>query len=207
MRQCPKCGRWSMDFDDYFGRFRCLACGWMAPSTTDLELRALQSQPQQLESVHIPGLGLTLTPSYDADNDVISIDFGLNEPTIDLPEPDGMMIWRIGRHSDRVAGFAIVGAKEGPLSRIGIQFIMRRKKAIETRLPMFPAFAGRRVTRDVVEEVIVTAVSQSIEAFETDTPVEVAWRDIVNELSRLATTCPSQVGCAIACTPPVCFRP
>ena len=130
-----------MDFDEYFGRFRCLAsdCAWMPPSTTEREIRLLQSrkQPKRLESVNIPELDLTLTPSYDAENDVISIDFGLDEPTIDLPEPDGKMIWRIGQQSDRVAGFAIVGARGRALSVIGIQFIVRRKKDIESRLPRF----------------------------------------------------------------------
>jgi len=74
MRQCPECHKWTMDFDEYFGRFRCLAldCGWMPPSTTEREIRLLQSrkQPTKLESVTIRELDLTLTPSYDAENDV-----------------------------------------------------------------------------------------------------------------------------------------
>ena len=122
MRQCPKCRKWTMDFDEYFGRFRCLAsdCGWMPPSTAEREIRLLRShtQPTRLESVTIGELGLTLTPSYDAENDAISFDFGLDEPTYDLPEPDGKMIWRIVRSTDRVAGFTIVGAREGPSPKL-----------------------------------------------------------------------------------------
>ena len=180
-----------MDFDDYFGRFRCLSsdCGWMLPSTTELELRMLQSgkQPKRLDSVSIPKLNLTITPYYDAESDVISFDFGLNEPTIDLPEPDGRMIWRIGRHSDQVAGFSIVGAKEGALAGVGIQFIRRRKEAIESKLPKFLAFARGRVTKDVVDEVIVIALAEKPEVVEDDTQEGKAWRDMVGKLSELAT--------------------
>jgi hypothetical protein len=181
-----------MDFDEYFGRFRCLAsdCGWMLPSTTEREIRRLQSrkQPTTLASVTIPELDLTLTPSYDEENDVISIDFGLDEPTIDLPEPDGKMIWRIGRHTDRVAGFAIMGAREGALSKIDIQFIIRRKNDIESRLPRFPsAIARGRVTRHLIDEIIVTAVTAEEDASETAFQGEEAWKDIVHRLSDLTT--------------------
>ena len=192
MKQCPKCHRWTMDFDEYFGRFRCLAsdCGWMVPSTTEREIKLLRSrkQPAKLDSVNIPELNLTLTPSYDAENDVISIDFGLNEPTIDLPDPDGRMIWRIGRRSDRVAGFAIVGAnKEGALSDIGIRFIVRRKKDIESRLPKFPrAFAAGRATKNLIDAVIVTAVSDEHDVPELTSPGVNAWNDIVHQVSELA---------------------
>jgi hypothetical protein len=191
MRKCPKCHQWSMDFDDYFGRFRCLNwdCGWMAPSTTELELRVLKNRrkPQELESVHIPDLKLTLTPFYDADNDVMSIDFGLDEPTIDLPEPDGRMIWRIGRHSDRVAGFAIVGIKEGALSGIGIQFIRRRKQDIESKLPKYFAFARGRVTKDIIDEVIVTTIADKPQVAAADTQEEKAWSEMIGKLEKLAS--------------------
>ncbi len=133
MRQCPKCQKWSMDFDEYFGRFRCYDCGWMPPSTAEREIRLLRSykQPLKLDSQEIPELGMTITPVYDVENDALSFDFGLNEPTIDLPESNGRMIWKIGLNSGKVAGFTIIGARELSLSHISIQFIARRKEDIE----------------------------------------------------------------------------
>ena len=192
MRQCPKCHKWTMDFDEYFRRFRCLdsECAWMAPSTTEREIRLLQSrrQPTRLDSVSIPELGLTLTPSYDAENDVISIDFGLGEATFDLPDPDGKMIWRIAKQSDRVAGFALVGAEGSAFSAIGIQFIIRRKKDIESKLPRYIDELSRgRVTKDLIDEVIVTAVAERQDVQENVFSGEKAWKDIVSKVSALAT--------------------
>ena len=96
MRQCPKCQQWTMDFDEYFRRFRCLdrECGWMAPSSAEREIRLLRSyaQPTRFDPVAVPDLGLTLTPWYDPASDALSVDFGLDEPTFDLPET--------GRHHD-----------------------------------------------------------------------------------------------------------
>jgi hypothetical protein len=118
----------------------------------------------------------------------------LDEPTFDLPEPDGKMIWRIGQQSDRVAGFAIVGAKEGALSAIGIEFIVRRKKDIESRLPRFlGAFARGRVTRHLIDEIVVTALTDNQGGPENASPGEdarrgeEAWNGIVERLSALTT--------------------
>jgi hypothetical protein len=164
MRKCPKCQKWSMDFDEYFSRFRCYDCGWMPPSTTEREIRLLRSykQPQKLlDPREIPELGMTVTPVYDAENDALSFDFGLDEPTFDLPDPDGRLIWKIGRNSDNVAGFTIIGVNKLSLSQISVQFIARRKEGIERSLRRIPAaLLTGRVTKNLIEQVIVTAVAE-----------------------------------------------
>lgn len=193
MRKCPKCQKWTLDFDTYFGRFRCLApeCAWMPLSSAEREIRLLRShtRPTRLPSVSIPALGLTLTPSYDSTNDAFSVDFGLDEPTVDLPEPDGRMIWRIGRRSDVVAGFTIVGAKEGAISEITIQFIARRKEDIERGLRRIPGALTRgRVTKDLIDEIVVTAVSREQSVPEESPEIERPWKQMVDRLQELAGT-------------------
>jgi len=192
MKHCPKCGKWTLDFDQYFGRFRCLnpECGWMPPSTAEREIRLLQNygQPTTLDSVDIPQIGLTLTPSYDHENDALSVDFGVDEPTFDLPDPDGRMIWRIGRRSEMVAGFTIVGVREGAISEITIEFIARRKGDIERRLRRIPGMLSRgRATKDLVEQVVVTAVADE-ELVPSDNPeVEGEWNKVVSKLRELTS--------------------
>lgn len=190
MKECPKCRNWTLDFDAYFGRFRCLnpECRWMPPSTAEREIRLLQSHAEAtvLDSVAIPELGLNLTPSYDAENDALSVDFGIDEPTFDLPEPDGIMIWRIGRRSNVVGGFTIVGVQEGAISEITIELIAQRKVDIERRLRRIPAVLSKgRATKTLVEQVVVTALTDQ----ETCTPatpqMESAWSDVVSRVQEL----------------------
>ena len=193
MRKCPKCRRWTLDFDGYFSRFRCLnpACGWMPPSTAEREIRLLQSdkEPIRLDSVPIPELGLTLIPTYDLENDALSVDFGLAEPTFDLPDPDGRMTWRIARHSDMVAGFTIVGIREVGISDITIEFIVRRKGDIERRLRRFPGtLSAGRTTRDLVEQIVVTAASDERLSPSSGPEIESAWKEVVNRVQELTTT-------------------
>ena len=190
MRQCPKCRRWTLDFDGYFSRFRCLNpdCRWMPPSTTEREIRLLHSerQPIRLDPVEIPELGRTLTPSYDPENDALSVDFGLDELTVDLPDPDGRMTWRIGRHSDMIAGFTIVGMRELGISGITIEFIVRRKGDIERRLRRIPGILSKgRATRDLVEQVVVTAASDEGTPPSPNPEVESAWKQVVNRVQQL----------------------
>lgn len=193
MRLCPKCRRRTLDYDAYFCRFRCLnpKCGWMPPSTAEREIRLLQSanQPIALESMQIPELGVMLTPSYDRENDAFSIDFGLDEPTFDLPDPDGRMTWRIGRESDTVAGFTVVGLQQMGISGVSIAFIMRRKADIERGLRRLPdARSRQRATRDLVEQVVVTAISDEGGPLTPSAEVESAWNGVVNKVQQLAGT-------------------
>jgi hypothetical protein len=151
----------------------------MPPSTTEREIRLLRSerQPIRLDSLEIPALGLTLTPSYDPENDALSIDFGLDEPTVDLPDPDGRMTWRICRHSDTVAGFTIVGMRELGIPGITIESIVQRKEDIERRLRRIPATLSKgRATRDLVEQVVVTAISDEATHWSPSPEIESAWR-------------------------------
>lgn len=189
MRQCPKCQKWTMDFDEYFRRFRCLDsdCGWMSPSSAERQIRLLQSasQPTKFDPVAIPGIDLVLTPSYDPTNDAFSVDFGLDEPTFDLPEPDGMMIWRIGRRSNTVAGFTIARAIEGAISQVTVQFIVRRKRDIERSLREIPFAGGRnQITRYLIDHVVVTAAAMEEPAVARDLKSESEWKKVVDRLRQ-----------------------
>jgi len=116
MKPCPKCGQWSLAFDDYFGRFRCFGrnCGWMPPSSAEQEMRRCENskRPEILATVSLTKTGIQVTLSYDDLSDALICSFGETGPTFDLPWPDGKTIWRIGASSCSVVGVAIYGAKE-----------------------------------------------------------------------------------------------
>ena len=124
MRQCPACGNWTLDYDEYFGRFRCFDpdCGWTPFSSAEQEIRRLQTggQLEELCVEKIEDLGLTFRASYDSLNDALVFDFGLHEPTFDFPEGDGRMIWRIGHHTGSVAGFSILGARKFGVAEVRV---------------------------------------------------------------------------------------
>lgn len=148
-----------MDFDQYFGRFRCFNpdCGWMATSSTEREIRLLRSQkkPQRLGQKHIEELDITLTCDYDSENDAIVADFGLNEPAFDLPEEDGIMIWKISHRTGSVTGFIILGAKEFHVSEVSVDVAVR-KESIERGIKCVAgAISGGRATKFLVEKVLV----------------------------------------------------
>lgn len=189
MKQCPSCGGWTLEFDNYFGRYRCFSprCDWMPTSTAEREIRLLNSgrQPTTLEPVHIRELNLTLVPSYDPENDAFSVDFGLDEATFDLPEPDGRMIWKIGCPSDRVAGFTILGAKKWGLSQIGVG-IIARKQNIERELRKVPdAFTLGCATKGLIEAVIVAAIANEEPAAAASQEVETALQKVRSKFDEL----------------------
>lgn len=186
MRQCPACRKWTLDFDDYFGRFRCYNpdCAWMPASTTERELNLLRThkKPTILESVSIPELGITVIPSYDPDNDALSMDFGLDEPTFDLPEPDGRMIWKIGYRSDSVAGFTILGAQRLGLYQIDVNFIARKNTIEHSLKKISGVLSSGRVTREAIEHIIVTAVSDAPDTSANELPN--IFREMFDRLER-----------------------
>jgi hypothetical protein len=146
----------------------------MAISSVDRQIQLLRKheRPQNVLTEHIPELGLTVTSEYDSENDALSFDFGLNEPTFELPEGDGSMVWKIGRHSGSVAGFTILEPRRFGIAqvRIDIKAVKERKDAIERGLRRVPhALALGRATRVLIESVAVTA-SSSEEAVPPSAP-------------------------------------
>lgn len=191
MRECPKCRNWTLDFDQYFGRYRCLdpRCGWMPPSTAERTIRLLHRQPEEFESIEIPGLKLFLSPSYDRETDVFSVDFGIEEPTVDLPEADGRMMWRIGRRSGTVAGFSLVGICVESISQITIEFIARRKSDIERFFQKTPTGLAGRAKRGFAEEIVVTIGSEDEASRRYDPKLESEWEEkVVNRVKQLLTS-------------------
>ncbi|MEN6450076.1 MAG: hypothetical protein ABFC96_06270 [Thermoguttaceae bacterium] len=188
MRRCPACGNWTLDFDDYFGRFRCYdgACGWMPASTAERELNFLRhrTHPTALAAVTIPELQIIVTPTYDPDSDALSVDFGLDEPTFDLPEPDGRMIWKVSHSTDQVAGFTILGVKKLGFSQLNIDFIAR-KDTIERGLRLAPGLlSSGRVTRDAIEHIVVTALSDTPYAARRTPPATNSFREMLDRVEK-----------------------
>lgn len=161
MRRCPSCGKWALDFDDYFGRFRCYdpECGWMPSSSAERRIRLLRShsQPRLIATTKISELGTSLIASYDEENDALLFDLGEPEPTFDLPEGNGQIVWRIRRNAGDVVGFSILCAKRFGVSKVRID-LGTRKQDIEESLMRLPhVVASGRITKLVIESVAVTS--------------------------------------------------
>lgn len=131
----------------------------MPPSSTEREIRLLRSrkEPTFVSQQRIEDLDLTFTACYDSENDALVFDFGLSEPTFDLPEPDGRMVWRIGRQSDSVSGFCILGAKQFGVLGVAVD-ILARKQDIERSLRSLGGVTtSGTVTRVLIDKVSVSA--------------------------------------------------
>jgi hypothetical protein len=109
MKRCPKCNKWTLEFDNYFGRFRCFNpdCNWMPKSSAERKIRLLEShqEPTPVTVETIPELGLTAAVAYDKLNDVLGFDFKPGESTFDLPEPDGRIVWKVAYKTGDLVGF------------------------------------------------------------------------------------------------------
>jgi hypothetical protein len=138
----------------------------MPSSSTEREINLLQSgqQPDIVDTMKLPELGITVTVTYDRVNDVLDFDFGLGETTFDLPEPDGRLIWRVSHRTRTAVGFAILEAKKLGVSQVMVN-IKAQKENIERNLKSIPeAFSSGRPTRMLITSVAVTAESQQAQA-------------------------------------------
>jgi hypothetical protein len=172
MRKCPVCNNWSLDFDEYFGRFRCFDCGWMPPSATEREIQRLRSfqEPIDIDKIHIEEIGLNITSKYDKVNDALIFDFGLNEPSFELPEDDGRVIWKISHCSGSVTGLVILDARKTGVSEVQIK-ITASKDDVERRIKTMPdAIATGRATKILIENVTITARTKDPSTLPTSTP-------------------------------------
>ncbi len=167
MRRCPACKQWTLDFDDYFGRYRCFNpdCRWMPTSPAEREIRRLESyeQPRILSEKPLPQLGITITVTYDSTNDILAFSFGAEEPSFDLPEPDGRLVWKVSPQTNTVVGFEILEAKRLGVSEVRVN-IETRKKDIERNLKRFPGgFSFGRPTRPLITSVEFASASEKAE--------------------------------------------
>ena len=177
MRQCPACRKWTLDFDEYFGRFRCFdrECGWMPPSATENERRLL-GRPEQIMSLgetSVEELGLVVTFSYDCENDTLLLDFGSDEPSIELPEADGGLIWKIGQRSNTVIGFGILAAKKRGVQEVRMEILAARKESIERHLKGFSIGVPRiRPAKVLVEDLVVRVQASKEDPPKSDERIE-----------------------------------
>ncbi|MCX7046299.1 MAG: hypothetical protein NTX50_12535 [Candidatus Sumerlaeota bacterium] len=165
MKQCPKCKKWTLDFDQYFGRFRCydLACQWMPASAVERKMKSLEAHVPIviLKEKEMPEIGMTLKAIYDPQNDVLEFDFGSCEPIFEVPESDGLLVWKIGHQTQQVVGFSILHAKEFNISEIQVN-INARKNDIETALKRgIPAAVScGRVTKAFIDSISIMVKAQ-----------------------------------------------
>ncbi len=164
MNKCPICKEWTLVFDEYFGRVRCFnpECSWMPASGAEREIKLANSyqRPQEISSISLEELGLTLKVAYDCINDSLLFDFRLGEPTFELPEPDGIMVWKIGRETGSVAGFIVLEVKKLGISNIRVDIAARaaKKDAIEFGVKKSPQImSSKRTSRLLIESVTVAA--------------------------------------------------
>jgi hypothetical protein len=182
MNRCPVCGRWTLDFDHYFGRFRCYNpdCVWMPASSSQMWLMRRRGRTSILSTKRTEE-GLTITSEYDPVNDALVFDFGLDEPTFDLPESDGIMVWRMGIATGSVAGFAIHRARESNISSLRID-IAARKKHVEDVVRAAPwALAAGRPSRVLVDRVSVKAEQSRHAATPGRTQMQEAFDETLDE--------------------------
>lgn len=156
MNRCPLCNEWSLDYDSYFGRYRCYNpdCEWMAPSSAVREMRMRKTNipPRIIFKQDLPNSDLKFVASYDEVNDALIFDFGIREPAYDLPEPDGRVIWKISHLSEMVSGIILVGAKKFGVSHVSISINM--KQEIEEILKKIPnPFSAGRPSKTLIEKV------------------------------------------------------
>jgi len=146
-----------LEFDDYFGRYRCLDCEWMPASAAEREIRLLKErkEPQIVCREYIPELETTVVVEYDSVNDTLSFDFGPEDITFGLPESDGRMLWKVARGSNAIVGFDILEAKRFGVSEVRVD-IAARKEDLERNLRRIRgAFSSGRPTRLLITSVAV----------------------------------------------------
>ena len=182
MRECPVCKHWTLEYDEYFGRYRCFnpECEWMPASSTEREIKLLETrgQPMVLCKKHVPTLDSAVDVAYDPVNDVLRFWFGLGKHAIDLPEPEGRFVWKVDPETDTVVGFEILEARKLGVSQVQLD-VETRKRDIEQNLRRLtqPFFCGRP-TRPLVASVAVTAKTSRTEV---PTPVR---RDALEQFRR-----------------------
>jgi hypothetical protein len=99
------------------------------------------------------------------------------------------MIWRIASQGELIAGFTVVGLREGAISQITIDFLCNRIETIGSRLRRNPAALTRgRATKDLIEQIIVTAVSGKESRIRTNPDTKKDWERLVRKVRELTTT-------------------
>ena len=161
MRKCPDCKKYTLDLDNYFGRFRCFnpSCSWMAASSTEMELNRIEASEERslLCENPIHGTELTLRAVYYPINDALAFDFGQGKPSFDLPDPDGIMTWKVGRDSNTVVGFAIVGVTKFDISHLTVNLQLRKECIDENIKSLREEIGSGRARRVLIEKVAVAA--------------------------------------------------
>lgn len=135
----------------------------MAASSTEMELNRIEASEERalLCENPIPGTELTLRAVYYPINDALAFDFGQGKPSFDLPDPDGIMTWKVGRDSNTVVGFAIVGVTKFDISQITVNLQVRRECIEENIKNLREEIGSGRARRVLIEKVAVAATTKT----------------------------------------------
>jgi len=170
MKKCPKCNNWTLDFDEYFNRYRCYRndCSWMPASVSERQLRLLQAckDPENLGQIIIDDLDLSIDLFYDEVNDTLSFCFNnTNNPEsfFEFPDEDPRILWSISRVTGEIIGFVIVNAKEFRVSAIQINIAITAKKELLSRAIQNNS---QFLTRTKPTKLAIDRVAVSLEAME-----------------------------------------
>jgi hypothetical protein len=185
MKQCPECRRWTMEFDDYFRRYRCYngSCQWMQSSSAERAIKRIgvYDDAQQMKQIFeraIGEIGVTLTGSYDPLNDTLIFSFGPDEVTFDLPESDGRLVWKIGHDSGQVVGFDVLGAKKLGVYKVDIN-ILARKSNIEKEMSRSNLIDAGKPTSALIRRIDVAVSADEDEEFTGSDPLSNVVRDAI----------------------------
>jgi len=164
MKSCPKCGRYTLDFDEYFGRFRCYNadCCWMPTTAGERHLRLMQARKSPVDVMRLPldELGLTIDVAYDSINDVLLFDLQKDELAFEFPDEDVRIVWRIGRQSGDVVGIVVLGPREFGVSEIELNIAANLGRVADSIRHHCSTLPNGRPTRLAVENVAVTLRTQ-----------------------------------------------
>lgn len=181
MRQCPKCNQWTMDFDEYFGRFRCFnaKCSWMPSTAAERHLRLMQENksPKVIEAIEIPTLQLTLQVFYDETNDTLIFTFNNDQPSFEFPSDDVRVLWNIGRYTGEVLGFVILGAKSFGVKEIELDIVAKREKVSESIKSNLRTLGQGKATKLAIDNVAVK--------LKTDTKLQKTDIDLTSKLNTI----------------------
>lgn len=168
MKTCPRCGKWSYEFDDYFERFRCRnpECSNRITSSSyerTLNLFKTFSQPEELVSIDLDNPNITVKTIYDNINDVLIFDSSSGEYIFELPDSnDDRIIWRVSTESASIAGFIILEVSQSDIDETEIQRIANRKYKIEGVLKELREIVSLGRATNILVESISERISSEV---------------------------------------------
>lgn len=184
MKTCPVCHSGALTFDEYFERYRCSnpQCGYMPPSSAERALNRIKN-PGIIkiidEHVEIPEIGFSMSIYHDTYLDSLIFDFDQMEPSIELPEEDGRMIWKISKATKKVTGFELLFVKSLNIHGVVLGIVSTKKQLIENAIKNM-SFRNRMPIQYLIKQVTVYCVLNQNRIQENEIS-----RDLANRIDKI----------------------